>query len=160
VNQRIVYRYVDMAAVVSFALETLKANSPVGSGDDKHPGLYRDSHLVFIDGHVVKDVSGWRPGQQINISNPVPYSRKLEGGPGRPPISLPGHVYELSEPIISARYGNSVSIKFVFMPVRFGSVQDYAHSLTGQAAGSRRGGSKKALRDWLVRQPALQITAR
>lgn len=157
-NQRIIYRYQNMPEIVTFALETLKALSPVGSGADKHPGLYRDSHLVFIDGHVVKDVSGWRQGQQINISNPVPYSRKIELGGFT--VSVPGHVYESAEPIISARYGNSVSVKFVFMPVRFGSVQDYAHSLAGQAAGTRRGGSQKALRDWLVRQPALQITAR
>lgn len=157
---KIVYTFIDMQAVVSFALETLKSKSPVGSKDDEHPGLYRDSHLVFLDGHVVKDVLGWRLGQQINISNPVPYARKIEGGPGKPSFSDPGHVYELSEPIVSGRFGNTVSVKFVFMPVRFGSVQDYAHSLTGQAAGSRRGGSKKALRDWLVRQPALQITAR
>lgn len=155
---RIVYRYVYMTAVVEFALETLKANSPAGAAGDKHPGLYRDSHMVFIDGHVVKDVSGWQAGQQINISNPVPYSRKIESGSFT--LSVPGHVYEMSEPIISARYGNSVSVKFVFMPVRFGSVQDYAHSLAGQAAGTRRGGSKKALRDWLVRQPSLLITAR
>lgn len=157
-NQRIIYRYQNMPEIVAFALETLKALSPVGSGADKHQGLYRDSHLVFIDGHVVKDVSGWRPGQQINISNPTPYSRKIELGGFT--VSVPGHVYESAEPIISARYGNSVSVKFVFMPVRFGSVQDYAHSLAGQAAGTRRGGSQKALRDWLVRQPALQITAR
>lgn len=166
-NQRIVYRYLNMAEVVAFALETLKANSPVGSGNDKHPGLYRDSHLVFIDGHVVKDASGWRPGQQINISNPVPYARKIEGGPGKPSFSVPGHVYEISEPIISARFGNSVKVQVVFMPVRFGSVQDYAHSLAGQAAARGRGGGarrssfrQKALSDWLVRQPALQITAR
>lgn len=155
---RIVYRYVYMTAVVDFAIETLRSNSPEGSGIDKHPGLYRDSHLVFLEGHVTKDVSSWQPGQTIHISNPVPYSRKIEAGGFT--INVPGHVYEMSEPIISARYGNSISIKFVFMPVRFGSVQDYAHSLAGQAAGSRRGGSKKALRDWLVRQPALQIVAR
>lgn len=157
-NQRIVYHYTNMVSVVEFAIETLKSLSPVGSGKDKHPGLYRDSHLIFIDGHVVKDASGWQPGQQVNISNPVPYSRKIEAGGFT--LSVPGHVYENAEPIISGRFGNSVNVKFVFMPVRFGSVQDYAHSLTGQAAGSRRGGSQKALRDWLVRQPALQITAR
>lgn len=157
-NQRVIYRYFNMVEIVAFAIETLKSFSPVGSGIDKHPGLYRDSHLVFIDGHVVKDASNWQPGQQINISNPVPYSRKIEAGGFT--LSVPGHVYESAEPIISARYGNSVDIKFVFMPVRFGSVQDYAHSLAGQAAGARRGGSQKALRDWLVRQPALKITAR
>jgi hypothetical protein len=147
-----------MASVVAFALEVLKGLSPVGSSGDHHPGLYRDSHLVFIDGHVVKDVSGWQPGQQVNISNPVPYARKIEVGGST--ISVPHHVYEKAESIVAARYGNSVNVQFVFMPVRFGSVADYAQSLAGQAAGTRRGGSQKALRDWLVRQPALQITAR
>lgn len=147
-----------MVAVVEFALDTLRANSPVGSGDDPHPGLYRDSHMVFIDGRNVADASGWKPGQQINISNPVPYSRIIEVGDGK--HRVPAKVYEISEPDISGRFGNSVNVKFVFMPVRFGSVQAYAKSLAGRAAGSRRGGSLKARRDWLVRQPALQITAR
>jgi hypothetical protein len=154
---RIVYRYVYMTAIVADAIQILRDKSPVGSAKDKHPGLYRDSHMIFIDGHVVKDASAWQPGQQINISNPVPYSRKIESGGFT--ISVPGHVYEDTAQILAGKYGNSVSVKFVFMPVRFGSVQDYAHSLAGQAAGSRRRGSPKALRDWLVRQPALEIVA-
>ena len=153
---QIVYRYANMQAVVSFAIETLRANSPVGSAPDPHPGLYRDSHLIFIDGHVVKDVSSWRPGQQINISNPVPYSRKIEAG--RMKMSVPAHVYERSEPIISARYGNQASIKFVFMPVRFGDNQSWANFTKMQRTGRKL--SNKARADWLVRQPALQITAR
>ncbi len=147
-----------MTAIVEAALQILREKSPVGSTGDQHPGLYRDSHLVFIDGHVVTDASGWRPGQQINISNPVPYARKIEAGGFT--FSVPGHVYEDAAQILASRFGNSVSVRFVFMPVRFGSVQDYSHSLAGQAAGARRGGSRKALRDWLVRQPALQINAR
>jgi hypothetical protein len=159
---RIVYRYVYMTEIVAAALEVLREKSPVGTGpEDKHPGLYRDSHMVFIDGHVVKDVSRWQSGQQINISNPVPYARKIEGAPGRPTIVDPGHVYEMaSGDDRLRRYSNSVNIKFVFMPVRFGSVQDYAKSLVGRAAGKRRGGNLKARRDWLIRQPALQITER
>lgn len=160
-NQRIIYRYQNMPEIVAFALETLKALSPVGSGADKHPGLYRDSHLVFIDGHVVKDVSGWRPGQQINISNPVPYARKIEGGPGKPSFSVPNHVYENAEPIVSGRYGNSVNVKFVFMPVKFGSIQLFAESATGKALARRaRGGRPELHSEWLVRQPSLQINAR
>jgi hypothetical protein len=69
---RIVFRYLAMQDVVDFALEALRARSPVGANGDKHPGLYRDSHTVFLNGRVVKDgdVSAWRPGDQINISNP------------------------------------------------------------------------------------------
>lgn len=155
---KIVFHYLAMQGVVDFALAMLREHSPVGSGTDPHPGLYRDSHLVFLNGHVVKDVSDFKPGDQINISNPVPYARKIETGSAK--MSVPGHVYEDAALIVAARFGNQISIGFVFMPVRFGSVQSYAHSLAGQAAGRRRGGSQKVLRDWLVRQPALEIRSR
>ena len=91
---RIVFRYLAIQDVVDFALQTLRDRSPVGSTGDQHPGLYRDSHMVFLNGHVVEDgdVSAWRRGDQINISNPVPYSRKIEAG--RDKLSVPGHVYE------------------------------------------------------------------
>jgi hypothetical protein len=145
-----------MTTIVDFALATLRAASPVGSGGDKHPGLYRDSHLVFIDGHVVKDASGWQPGQQVNISNPVPYSRKIESG--RMKLSVPNHVYEDAALIVAGQYGNSVAVKFVFMPVRFGDIASFASFSTQLKAGRRL--SDKARQDWLVRQPALQITAR
>jgi hypothetical protein len=155
-NQRFVFSYTYMTAIVDFALQTLRDKSPVGSGGDKHPGLYRDSHLVFIDGHVVKDASGWQPGQQINISNPVPYARKIETG--RTQLSVPNHIYEDTALLVAGRYGNQASIKFVYMPVRFGDVAAYASFSQALKAGRRL--SDKARKDWLVRQPALQINAR
>lgn len=151
-RNRIIYRFLDMQEVVAFALETLRSFSPVGSIGDEHPGLYRDSHTVFIDGRVVKDVAGWRPGQQINISNPVPYARKIEVGHMK--VNVPPHVYERAAPIIAARFP-AVKVRFLFMPVSFASAQAYASSEIGQ--GER--GTRKSRRDWLVRQPALQITA-
>ncbi|MGJ4893776.1 hypothetical protein ACQR10_04565 [Bradyrhizobium sp. HKCCYLRH2060] len=155
---RFVYRLLDMNEIAQFVLQTLRERSPVGSGDDPHPGLYRDSHMLFINGHNVPDAKGWKPGQELEFSNPVPYARKIELGSMK--VSAPPHVYEESAPLISARYGNSVSVNFVFMPVKFGSVQAYSQSLAGQAAGGRRGGSRKARQDWLVRQPAIIIRAR
>lgn len=148
--------YIRMQGIVDFALETLRERSPVGSGDDKHPGLYRDSHTVFLDGHNVTDVSGWRPGQQINISNPVPYARKIEAGGMT--LSVPAHVYELAVPVINGRFGNLVAIKFTYMPVSFGAVAAYAAFSKRIRPGRRL--SEKARQDWLVRQPALQITSR
>jgi hypothetical protein len=154
---KFVFRYHIMTTVVSAALETLREKSPVGSQGDKHPGLYRDSHTVFIDGHVVSDVSSWRPGQQVNISNPVPYARKIEAG--KFTFSVPGHVYEQAAQVLQGRFGNSVAIKFTYMPVRFGDVASYA-AFSKQLKAGRRRMSDKAKRDWLVRQPALQINAR
>jgi hypothetical protein len=156
---RIVVRYLAMQQLVDFALETLRERSPVGSsGRDKHPGLYRDSHTVFLNGHVVQgsDVSAWRPGDQINISNPVPYARKLEIGHGK--MIVAGHVYEDAALVIANRYGNQAAVRFTFMPVRFGGVQAYAAFSRRLRPG--RTLSSKARQDWLVRQPALEIKAR
>lgn len=153
---RLVYSFSNMVDVVTFALETLRELSPVGSADDQHPGLYRDSHTIFLNGHVVKDVGGFRSGDQINISNPVPYARKIEAGRGK--MTVPGHVYEQAAQLVAARFGNQAQIKFTFMPVRFGDVETYAAFSRRIRPGRRL--SDKARRDWLVRQPALEIKAR
>ena len=153
---RLVYSFVSMDDVVAFALETLRERSPVGGEGDEHPGLYRDSHTVFLNGHIVKDVSAFRTGDQINISNPVPYARKIEAGRGK--MSVPGHVYETTAQIVAARYGNRASVKFTFMPVRFGDIGSFAAFSKRIRPGRRM--NAKARRDWLVRQPALEIKAR
>ena len=153
----VIFQYVYMQEIVAFALATLKEKSPVGGAGDTHPGLYRDSHMVFLDGKKVDDVSSWQPGQTIHNSNPVPYARRIEVGGFT--MNVPGHVYEDTAQILAGKYSNTASIKFIYMPVSFGSIADYAQSTAGQASATRRGGSPKALRDWLTRQPAIQITA-
>jgi hypothetical protein len=95
-------RRAEMNAVVQFALRTLRDNSPVGSGRDPHAGQYRDSHTLFINGDDVKDLSSWQPGDEIEISNPVPYARILEIGDSR--HRLPHHTYELTEQALQRKY--------------------------------------------------------
>lgn len=156
---RLIFRFQAMQDIVDFALHTLRELSPVSKGNDPHPGLYRDSHLVFLNGHVVQDVGAFKKGDQINISNPVPYARKLEIGNGK--MQAPLHVYEDGTLIVNGRYGNQAVIRFTFMPVRFGDISAYAHSLVGQAsARQRRGGNPKGYADWLSRQPAIEIRSR
>jgi hypothetical protein len=155
-NQVLAIRYLYMAEIVDDALQVLRDASPVGSAGDRHPGLYRDSHMVFIDGHNVPDASNWQPGQQVNISNPEPYSRKIEVGSMK--MSVPGHVYENAAVVLASKYGNSVDIKFVYMPVQFGNVAAYASFSRRQKTGQKL--NDKARADWLSRQPALQINAR
>lgn len=155
-NKRIVIRYLYMDDIAQFVLQTLRDRSPVGTEGDTHPGLYRDSHLLFIDGHVVPDAKNWQPGQALEFANPVPYARKIELGSVK--LSVPPHVYEETAALVDARYGNQVNVKFTFMPVRFGSIQAYAQSREAHAFKQRR--NRKVLRDWLVRQPAIIVTAR
>jgi len=152
-NQRIVYRYApNMDEVAQFALQTLRDRSPVGSGEDAHPGLYRDSHMMFIDGHIVADAKNWQPGQAIEISNPVPYSHKIELGTVK--MSVPAHDYEETAPLVRQKFPN-VTVDFVFMPVRFGDAQAFM-----TFSKQLRSASPKEKRDWLVHQPALIINAR
>ncbi|MCK1669436.1 hypothetical protein [Bradyrhizobium sp. 153] len=155
---RLIFRYSAMQDIVDFALATLRERSPVGSGTDQHPGLYRDSHTVFLNGQVVPDgnVDAFRSGDQINISNPVPYARKIEIG--RLTMSVPPHIYEDAAAIVGGRYGNRAAVKFTFMPVRFGGIAAFA-AFSKQIRPGRRM-SEKARQDWLSRQPAIEIRAR
>ena len=149
-TSRIVFNYNYMQDIVNFCLQTLKDNSPIGSVHDSHPGLYRDSHMVFFNGHVTTDVSNWMAGDEIDISNPAPYSRKIEN------IDIPGHVYEKSYDIIKAKYGEQVKIIFTYMPVRFGDVGAFVQ-FSGKLVGKGHKASLKEKRDWLVHQPVIQI---
>lgn len=74
-------------------------------------------------------------------------------------MNVPNHIYETAAQALAARFGNSVNIKFVYMPVRFGDIQAFA-SFSRRLKPGRRHMSDKARQDWLVRQPSLQITAR
>lgn len=155
---RLIFRYFAMQDVVDFALETLRDRSPVGAGADQHPGLYRDSHTVFLSGQLAPggDVGAFKAGDQINISNPVPYARKIEAGRGK--MTVPGHIYEEAAQVVAGRYGNRAAVRFTFMPVRFGGVAAYAAFSRRIRPGRKL--SAKARQDWLVRQPAIEIRAR
>lgn len=96
--------------IARFALETLRASSPVGAGDDPHAGLYRDSHKLFLNGYPVDDLSGWREGDEISIANYVAYSRILEVGDGK--ARLPNFVYQNAADVVAEKYENFARIMF------------------------------------------------
>lgn len=112
---KVVYQYVYLTEIVAVALRLLREKSPVGSKDDKHAGLYRDSHFVFLNGTKVDDVAGWQPGQVIYISNPVPYARKIESG--RMKTSVPGHVYEGAAQVLAPLFSNVASIEYKIVSI-------------------------------------------
>ncbi|MDI4231450.1 hypothetical protein OZ411_01305 [Bradyrhizobium sp. Arg237L] len=148
------YWFFSMRALAEFALQTLRDLSPVGSGDDPHIGLYRASHLLFLNGQVVEDASAWKPGDQLGISNPVPYARLIEVGILRMRVSGTDRVYQQAETIIRSRYGNVIDVKFTYMPVRFTSASAATtfRRIEGKDADTRASSLKE--------QPALLITQR
>lgn len=143
----------EMQEVVDFAMETLRSHSPVGSGRDPHPGLYRDSHTLFVNGNDVKDLASWKTGDEIEISNPVPYARVIEVGDGK--FRVPHNVYDLASEAVANKYYEIAKIGMTYMPVRFGAVEQWA-KLRG-TFGSRQRFSTRRGMEWLARQPALII---
>lgn len=154
------YKRFDMDEVVQFAIETLKDRSPVGSKGDSHPGLYRDSHFIFLEGQNVPDVKSWTPGERIEITNPVPYSRKIEIGKFK--VNVASHVYEGAVPIINAKYGKQVICTFALLPARLGPASALSQSPGARALARRIKPDKNQSHnvEWLVRQPTLLIKSR
>lgn len=59
----------------------LTRRSPVGSVGDRHPGLYKRSHVYLINGSQADDadLDRLKPGDRVQIVNTVPYAGKIEG---------------------------------------------------------------------------------
>ncbi len=143
------YTFVEIDEVVQFAVKTLKDRSPVGSTHDDHPGLYRDSHVIYFRGQEVDDVKNWTAGEQVEITNKVPYSRKIELGTMK--VNAAPHVYEGAVPIINAKYGKQYICTYALLPARQVSATVPARS---------RSSDKPSHAVWQQRQPTLLIKSR
>lgn len=104
----IVYRYPRLEAVVQFAMETLFDLSPVLSGD------YRNGHMLIVGGAPAASMKDWRPGQEIVITNILPYARKIELG--KMTMKVPGtdRVYTQARRKVMARHGNMAKVDFTY----------------------------------------------
>lgn len=143
----ITFHYVHMQNVVDFALDALRSHSPVGSGKDPHSGLYRDSHTVFMNGHSGNDVSDWKIGDEVEISNPVLYSRKIEVGNMQ--MSVPGTdaVYQHTlDDLRRSKFGNLFRFEFTYRGI-----------INGGPINPLKAGRSKAHNKSDVRFPALLI---
>lgn len=143
----IVYDYGRLDQVAEYALDILRELSPVDSGD------YVRSHVLMLDGQVVETLEGWKPGDRITISNPLPYVRKIEIG--RQGYRAHAHVYEKAAAQVSRRFGNIANVIFAFEAAPPGAIYDWAKK-TGL---SHRGHASSQTREqWLTNQPTLVIT--
>lgn len=125
----VLYRYPRLEIVAQFALETLQRISPVGvPPDDKHPGLYRDSHTILVNGVQSTDFSKWQPGEEIIITNLVPYARVIELGKMKMRVPGTEAVYQQTEKIVKRQYGNLADIRYTFRGFAGGALlQGKAH---------------------------------
>jgi ribosomal protein L21E len=108
-NGVILYQYPRLDIVAQFALETLRRLSPVGPPVRGH---YRDSHTLFLNGASVSSIKNYKTGDQVIISNPMPYARKIEVGAMK--MKVPGHVYQRATGIVRGKYGQLARIEFTY----------------------------------------------
>jgi hypothetical protein len=142
---------------LSWIGEMLEQFSPVGKAPkDKHPGLYKRSHVMIADGVAVDDGKIPPLAKRISFTNIQPYARKIERGlsPQRP-----DGVYQAVAVLAARKFSNLARIKFGYETPMFGAVHEWASSPSGAAwARAKRKGSSKGHAEWLRRQPAIIVT--
>lgn len=107
----IVYEYNRYDMVAEWALIALRQRSPVDSGD------YVKAHTLFLNGKEVSDLKGWVNGDEITITNYVPYSRKIEVGTihgKKIKLSVSPHVYERTAQEARRLFKDIANIEFTY----------------------------------------------
>lgn len=123
-----VFHFQYWGEIATFALDTLKAISPLESGE------YKADHKAFVDGAAVE------PGtigavQSVVIANIAPYARRLElpsewkfansgkkgqprGWSVQPQVPQPGDsIYKHAADTVRRRYGNIVKVTYTWVEV-------------------------------------------
>lgn len=99
-------------------------------------GAYQRGHILMLNGAQVENLKGYKAGDRIQIVNPLPYAKKLEGRPARvrrtrngrertkglrgASSQAPQGVYRVVHRLAVARYGRSVFIDFKYVPLSTG----------------------------------------
>lgn len=129
---RIVYQYSRIEEVVDFALATLRDVSPVLSGD------YRKAHEIYLNGKQVADVKDYRAGDDLMITNLLPYARKIEVGKMKMRVAGTSKVYQQARRIVMNRFGNSASIEFTYRANISGRAVDQGKTATRRFRHNRK----------------------
>jgi hypothetical protein len=154
----LVWKYRYAGEIIKDALMALQKASPVKSG------LYAKSHMVFVNGAAVSTIpNALKPGDEVMISNPVPYARRIEIGKteaGRDfIITVPNRIYErVATKVLMPKYRNVAKIRFGFVELPGG----YATKGALKSHYIARGGARRKRRQKrgaAVMSPAIFIEA-
>lgn len=119
----------NIAEIVMWALNRLQQISPVKTG------RYASTHTIMLNGteiggNIALALRNARPGDKVQIVNPQPYARKLEGatarkstGRGRRKPSsrqAPNGIYRVVQREVVNRYGKTLFVDFKYVPLNLG----------------------------------------
>lgn len=140
-NGVIVYDYNRLDIIAADALDLLRRNSPVKSG------RYVQGHRLFINQKPVENLKGWKPGDEVSISNTVPYSRVIEvGRRGQKVVkfSMPPKIYFRVAQALRNEYRDTADIQFTFRAVLNGAQVDQLTQGSAPIARHRKGSKSGA----------------
>lgn len=102
-----------------FIWEQLHTHSPVGRpGESPHPGEYRRSHVMFVNGTEFSITNPLPPNvEEIIFANTVPYARRIELGSS---TQAPDGVYQSVAVLARARFGRVAKVDFTYRTVMGG----------------------------------------
>jgi hypothetical protein len=144
--------------IFSWIKEQIDTHSPVGSGADPHPGLYKSAHVFFADGQEIGPNDAVPAASKYIFFNTEPYSRPIERGESS---QAPNGVYEAVATLAQQRFGNQASISFAFINPADGGIVDWAQTPLAQTLAKRiRGGRRELHFVWLTRVPAIIVIPR
>lgn len=161
----IVHRYDYRREIVEVGLGALYKASPVQKGD------YVQNHHVYVNGVRVESLpQKLAEDAEVMISNPVPYSRRIEIGKTKSGrdfvLQVPNRIYErVAKQVLARRYGNVARITFgyVDLPGAYTTLGRLSsHYGTGRKPGKRGGGVMRKRQQkpgTKVRAPAIFIEA-
>jgi len=135
------YFYERRTHIVEQALALLRDMSP------KRSGAYRDGHMMLINGNPVLDLSGYREGDEVSITNVMPYARRLEVGKtesGRDFVmQVPSRIYFRAAQALRRKYRNQVDIEMTFRAFLGGGQVDQAKTATVRFRHNRKAADAK-----------------
>ena len=103
-----------LTRAVDDAINTFLRVAPVGRGKDKHPGLYRDSLILLVNG-TQRDfltegaVVEFKPDDIVSLTDLQPYARRIERGWS---FQAPNGVMEIVTQRMRAEFGGVLNIAF------------------------------------------------
>jgi hypothetical protein len=141
---------------IEWIRDMLEQFSPVGSPPkDRHPGLYKRSHVLVADNVVVADDAIPPAASKLVFVNIQPYARRIERGWSP---QKPDGVYAAVADLASKKFSNVAKIRFGYETPLFGAIDEWAASPAGAAWGRRKRKGAKGTSEWLRRQPAIIVT--
>lgn len=133
---RIVFEFELVNDVVLEILAMLRERSPYESG------AYREGHIVFADGVQVTGET-LPPADEYAITNPLPYSRRLEIGKTKSGrdflVSVPNRIYERTMKDARRRFSNIAAIRFTYRGLVGGKQVNPLHAGPTELGPVKRG---------------------